>query len=67
MEDWISIYSTNSTFEAELMRGKLENAGVEAVLMNKQDSSYLFGEIEVYVHQYQSQQALNIINSHEDE
>ena len=39
MEDWISIYSTNSTFEAELMRGKLENAGVEAVLMNKQDSS----------------------------
>lgn len=67
MEDWISIYSTNSTFEAELVRGKLENAGIEAVLMNKQDSSYLFGDIDVYVHQHESQQALNIVNSHEDE
>ena len=47
--------------------GKLENAGIEAVLMNKQDSSYLFGDIEVYVHQHESQQALNIVNSHEDE
>ena len=67
MEDWISIFSTNKSFEAELMRGKLENAGIETVLMNKQDSSYLFGEIDIYVHKEESQQALNIINSHEDE
>lgn len=67
MEDWISIYSTNNSFEAELVHGKLENAGLESVVMNKQDSSYLFGEIEIYVHEQDSKQALNIINSHEDE
>jgi len=66
-KDWISVYCTNKPFEAELVRGQLENAGIEPIVINKQDSSYMFGEIEVFVHSQQAEQALNIINSQNNE
>ena len=68
MEDnWQLVYSTGTPYEAEMVRGLLENAGLEPIVMNKQDSSYMFGEIEVYVHPNQYEQAINIINSSNNE
>lgn len=56
MEDnWISIYSTDKPWQAEIAKQILSENGIEAVVINKKDSSYMvFGELEVYV-------------SHEDE
>ena len=48
-QDWQLVYSAKSAIDAEMVRGMLENNGIEAVVMNKQDSSYLFGDVEVYV------------------
>lgn len=48
--DWVKIYSADTPFKAELIIGVLQENGIEAVMFNKQDSAYLFGEIEVYVH-----------------
>ncbi len=48
--DWVVVYSTNQTFEAELVRQMLTDEDIECVTINKQDSSYIFlGDIEVYV------------------
>lgn len=65
--DWVSVYCTNKPYEAELVKGLLENVDIEPIVMNKQDSSYMFGEIEIFVHPQQAEQALNIINSHNNE
>ena len=47
---WICIHKTNNKFEAEAMKGNIENAGIPCVLLNKQDSSYLaFGYVELHV------------------
>lgn len=49
MKDWVLIYQTGQAWEAEMQRGLLEDNGIECVLINKQDSAYLFGEVELYV------------------
>ena len=64
-KDWIKIFDTTSPFEAELIKGMLLENGVNAVLLNRQDSSYLQalpGRAEVYVHVSQEAQALELIN-----
>ena len=48
-ENWVVIYSTSKPWQAEIAKQVLEDNGIEAVVINKQDSSYLFGEAEVYV------------------
>lgn len=49
MNDWTSIYITGNPHHAEMMKQVLEDNGIIAVIINKKDSSYLFGDIEVYV------------------
>lgn len=49
-KDWVSIYSTNQNFIAELAKGILIENDIEHVVLDKQDSFYHFGEIEIYVH-----------------
>lgn len=48
--NWVKVYSTNAEYKAEIMKALLEEEGIQAFLINKKDSSYHFGEIELYVH-----------------
>ena len=49
-KDWVQIYSTNKMFQAEIFKQVLADHKIEAVIINKMDSSYkAFGEVEVYV------------------
>ena len=50
MQGWFKLYSTKNYVEANIIKGMLEENNIHAVILNKQDSSYLvFGEIEIYV------------------
>ena len=55
MEDgWTLAYSTQQMFEAELLKRVLGDNDIEAVILDKIDSSYrAFGDIEIYVRQDQ--------------
>ena len=47
---WVQVYSTDKMFQAEILKQVLSDHEIEAVIINKMDSSYkAFGEIEVYV------------------
>lgn len=49
-KNWICIYRSISIQDVELIRSILEDNNIEAVVLNKQDSSYpCIGEIELYV------------------
>lgn len=61
---WIKIKSYNNVIESEIVKQMLEEHGVEAVLLNKQDSSYLFGKIELYVPETHVQQAEALIGDY---
>lgn len=49
MKDWVKIYATSQAWQAKLIEGRLNEDGISCVAMNKQDSAYLFGSIELYV------------------
>jgi len=64
-KDWIKVFATDRPFEAAIIKGLLLENGINAVLLNRQDSSYiqaLPGQAEVYVHISQQAQALELIN-----
>ena len=47
---WKILKSSNQLFELEMIKGFLLENGIDAVIMNKQDSSYqVFGEGEILV------------------
>ena len=49
MKSWSLIYATRNFAEANIVKGLLEENNIAVVMLNKQDSNYLFGEIELYV------------------
>ncbi len=55
--NWRKVYSNNYQHKVEIVQAVLEEEGIASVIMNKKDSAYLFGEIELYV------QADNVIKS----
>ncbi|MBW6492050.1 MAG: DUF2007 domain-containing protein [Lentimicrobium sp.] len=67
MESWTCVYTTSFLHEAELIRGMLEENLITAILVNKQDSVYLFGDIEIHVPTVNAFEATQLINSGESE
>ncbi len=63
-QDWKKIKDYTNAIEAEIVKQMLEENGIPAIVLNKQDSSYLvFGKIELYVNQQDEEQALMLIDS----
>jgi len=50
MGKWVRVYSTTDPGKAAIYHGRLNENGIPAVIMNKQDSSYVFlGKVEIHV------------------
>ncbi len=49
MDNWQKIYATRQWAEASIIQGMLEENSIPVQVMNKQDSSFNFGDIELYV------------------
>lgn len=67
-KDWVKIYTTDQLFRAETIKGMLQEYGVNTVLLNRQDSSYLGalpGLAELYVHASQEVQARQLLLDNE--
>ncbi len=62
---WIKIYTSSDFFKSELVRQILTDHSIEAIILDKQGFPYLFGEVEVYIHADNFQQALEVIIQHE--
>ena len=45
---WILVHSTNKKYLAEMIRQMLADNGIESFILNKKDTNYHFGDIEVY-------------------
>ncbi len=66
MNDWTTVYKTPILSRAEIVKGVLKNHDIEAVLVNKKDSTIIIdnGQIEVMV---PNEQALNVAGIVKDE
>jgi len=62
-KNWVKIYTSVDYYKAEIIKQMLIENHVDAVLINKKDSSYLvFGTIEIWVHQENFSNAIELIN-----
>ncbi|WP_443945223.1 putative signal transducing protein [Pedobacter sp. AW1-32] len=66
-ENWIKVYTTSDTFAAEVLKQGLTEAGIPAVVINKQVSAYNIGEINVLVNKDDFNQAIEYIVQNEIE
>jgi hypothetical protein len=62
---WVKIYTSHQFIKSEIVRQVLIDHQIEAVLMNKQDSAYKFGEVEIYIHQSNFDKAIELIIQNE--
>jgi len=60
--NWVSIYSSKYIHKVEIVKAVLLDNNIDSVVVNKQDSAYLFGEIELHVHPDDVIQAKQILN-----
>ena len=61
---WIKIYTSSDFFKAEMVRQSLVENEIEAVLLNKKDSSYQFGEVQILVPEDQENLAKELITEY---
>lgn len=47
--DRVTVFTTNQLFEAEMIRQYLSDHEITSFILNKMDSAYHFGDIEILV------------------
>lgn len=63
-KDWVLVFETDQPYQAEIAKEVLDNEGINNVILNQKDSSYLaFGPIEVYVHKDSEAKAIEILKA----
>lgn len=64
MKDWTVVYKSLINSRAEIVKGVLTDRGIDAVIVNKKDTTLLInnGRIEVLVQKNQVLDAMKIIN-----
>ena len=47
-QQWIKVHSTNNIYHAEMIKQMLADNEIDSFIINKMDSNYFFGDIEIY-------------------
>ncbi len=63
MKNWVNVFKTGRLVDAELIKTILIDHGIDAVVVNRIDSSILFGEATVYCPQEHETEAKQIIKT----
>jgi hypothetical protein len=63
--DLVKIYSADKLYVAELIKQMLSDHSIQSFLVNKQDSAYKFGDIELFVHRDDVMKAKMLIREFE--
>lgn len=51
-KDWVCVFSTDQNYQAEIAKEILENAEINCVVLNENDSNFpTIGNIEILVHE----------------
>ena len=65
-DDLVNIYGSDKPYLAELLRQMLSDHDIPSFILNKQDSTYKFGEIEIYVNRDDVIMAKKLIQEFEE-
>jgi len=61
-KNWVKIFTSTDFYQSEMVKQVLIGNDIDSVVLNKQDSSHrTFGDIEVYIHQKDFSNALEVL------
>ncbi len=49
-DEWMQVYSANDLYKVDLVKGMLLENGIASEILDRQDSAFLTGEVELFVH-----------------
>ncbi len=61
-DKWIKIYADTLLYKVKIVQAILEEQEIKAVIINKQDYAYGFGDIELWTKQENTVRAIKIVN-----
>ncbi|MEN8230149.1 MAG: DUF2007 domain-containing protein [Bacteroidota bacterium] len=64
--DLVHIYSIGQLYLAEMIQQMLSDQNIQSFIVNKQDSAYKFGDIELFVHRNHIIRAKMLIREFEE-
>ena len=62
-KDWVLIYSTGEAYKANILGELLAENNILFDILDKKDSSFLVGDVEVYVNAKDEVKALEIVKN----
>ena len=66
LEKWVTLITSNKSYQLNIIEGRLSENGIQSVIINKIDSSYLnFGEAELNVKESDLERAKEILKDDE--
>ena len=66
IEKWVTLITSNKSYQLNIIEGRLSENGIQSVIINKIDSSYLnFGEAELNVKESDFERANEILKDDE--
>ena len=66
LEKWVTLKVSNKSYQLNIIEGRLSENGIQSVIINKIDSSYLnFGEAELNVKESDFERAKEILKNDE--
>jgi hypothetical protein len=60
--EWVKLTTVNGLAEAEMMKGMLAENGIECTILNKEDSAFLIGYVQLFVIKDNLSKAKDLIN-----
>lgn len=64
-QGWVRIYSSNQPHQAGIAKAILAENGIQSVTIDKKDSAYIFGDVELYVSPANADKALLILTEND--
>jgi hypothetical protein len=65
-KDWVKIFNSTDEVKVQLMRTLLEANEINSVILNKRDSLFPFGQVELHVSLEDEDTALALINNQDE-
>ncbi len=64
--DFVKVYAFNKLYIVEMLKAYLADNQIESIILNQQDSSYHFGDIELFVKKEDEEKTKKLIKIFEE-
>ncbi|NCA86071.1 MAG: hypothetical protein EOM83_10930 [Clostridia bacterium] len=66
LDNWVHVFSASNMASVQITAGMLKENGIECSILNKQDSEFLLGSVDLYVETQNEAKARQLLSEHHE-